>query len=202
MASIAKVQNPISRSSFSKTRRICEQSGTNSRSTGGIAILSPGVSQTGYRDSPPNISFSIKRTLLLSAPGEKWVSISKTKTRLFQQEYENAIFATSGKPHWESYRKGKKICPTDFIDFKAADEKSSGQGIIFGTKPMEILIPYIKVLTKRDDLVVEPFSGSGTTLIAAEKMDRRCHRREKSPVYAEVIRTSGEKITGKRATKL
>ncbi|MFA5871414.1 MAG: DNA methyltransferase [Parcubacteria group bacterium] len=121
---------------------------------------------------------------------------------LFQQEYENAIFATSGKPHWESYKKGKKICPTDFIEFKAADEKSSGQGIIFGTKPLEILIPYLKVLTKRGDLVVEPFSGSGSTLCAATKMGRRCYGMEKSPVYAEVIRNRWEKLTGKKATKI
>jgi DNA modification methylase len=115
---------------------------------------------------------------------------------LLQQEYENALYATSGKPHWESYEKGKKYCPTDFIEFKAADEKSSGQGIIFGTKPTEILIPYLKVLTKRDGIVIEPFGGSGSTLIAAEKLGRRCHIMEKSPVYAEVIKRRFEKLTG------
>lgn len=121
---------------------------------------------------------------------------------LLQSEYENALFATSGKPHWESYEKGKKYCPTDFIEFKAADEKSSGQGIIFGTKPLEILIPYIKVLTKREDLIIEPFGGSGSTLIAAEKMKRRCYILEKSPVYSEVIRRRWEKLTGQKANKL
>lgn len=121
---------------------------------------------------------------------------------LFQQEYENAIFATSGKPYWEGYEKGKKICPTDFISFKAADEKSSGQGIIFGTKPVEILIPYIKVLTQRDDLIVEPFGGSGSTLIAAEKLKRRCYLMEKSPVYCEVIKKRWEKLTGGKAEKI
>jgi len=121
---------------------------------------------------------------------------------LFQQEYENALFATSGKPHWENYEKGKKICPTDFIDFKAADEKSSGQGIIFGTKPLEILTPYIKVLTKRGDLIVEPFGGSGSTLIAAIKMNRRCYLMEKSPVYAQVILKRWEKETGKIPKKI
>jgi DNA modification methylase len=121
---------------------------------------------------------------------------------LLQSEYENALFATSGKPHWESYEKGKKYCPTDFIEFKAADEKSSGQGIIFGTKPTEILIPYLKVLTKRDDLVIEPFGGSGSTLIAATKMERRCFLMEKSPVYAEVIKSRWEKLTGMKAQKI
>ena len=121
---------------------------------------------------------------------------------LLQQEYENALFATSGSPHWESYAKGKKNCPTDFIDFKAADEKSSGQGIIFGTKPLEILIPYLKVLTKRGDLVVEPFGGSGSTLIASIKLNRRCFLMEKSPVYTEVILNRWEKTTGKKVRKI
>lgn len=126
----------------------------------------------------------------------------ESEEELLQNEYETALFGIQGKPHWENYEKGKKICPTDFIEFKAADEKSSGQGIIFGTKPTEILIPYIKVLTKRDDLVVEPFSGSGSTLCACEKMSRRCYGMEKSPVYAEVIRNRWEKLTGKKAIKL
>jgi len=121
---------------------------------------------------------------------------------LLQNEYENALFATSGKPHWESYKKGKKYCPTDFVEMNAADEKNSGQGIIFGTKPLELLIPYLKVLTKRDDLIIEPFGGSGSTLIAAEKMKRRCYLMEKSPVYAEVIKYRWEKLTGQKAKKL
>lgn len=121
---------------------------------------------------------------------------------LFQNEYETALFAISGKPQWESYEKGKKYCPTDFIEYKAADEKSSGQGIIFGTKPTEILVPYIKVLTKRDQLVLEPFGGSGSTLIASTKIGRRCFIMEKSPVYAEVILNRWEKFTGKKRTKI
>ncbi len=124
------------------------------------------------------------------------------ETELLQNEYEAAIFATSGKPHWESYEKGKKICPTDFIEFKTEDEKSSGQGIIFGTKPLPILIPYIKVLTRRGDLIVEPFGGSGSTLIAAEKLGRRCFIMEKVPTYCEVIKHRFEKLTGKKATKI
>lgn len=116
-----------------------------------------------------------------------------------QEEYETALYAISGKPQWEGYQKGKKIMPTDFIEFNASDEKHSGQGVVFGTKPTEILIPYIKVLTKRDDLIVEPFGGSGSTLIAATKMKRRCYIIEKSPVYAEVIRARWENLTGQKA---
>lgn len=130
------------------------------------------------------------------------LNVEPEAEEMLQNEYETALYAISGKPHWEGYAEGKKNCPTDFIEYKASDEKSSGQGIVFGTKPTEILIPYIKILTKRGDLVLEPFGGSGSTLIASTKMNRRCFIMEKSPVYAEVIRNRWERITGKKAVKL
>jgi DNA modification methylase len=119
-----------------------------------------------------------------------------------QEEYETALYGIGGKPQWEGYESGKKYQPTDFIEYQVSDEKSSGQGVIFGTKPIEILIPYIKVLTKRGDLVVEPFCGSGSTLIAATKLKRRCFIMEKSPVYAEVALKRFEKLTGLKRVKV
>jgi DNA modification methylase len=130
------------------------------------------------------------------------LNIEDEKDELIDNEYQTALFAISGKPHWESYGKDKKYCPTDFIEYKAADEKSSGQGIIFGTKPTEILIPYIKVLTKRDQLVLEPFGGSGSTLIASTMLKRRCFIMEKSNVYAEVILNRWKKLPGKEPIKI
>ncbi len=119
-----------------------------------------------------------------------------------QEEYETALYAIGGKPQWEGYEGGKKYQPTDFISYQASDEKHSGQGVIFGTKPIEILIPYIKVLTKRGDLVVEPFCGSGSTLIASTKLKRRCNIMEKSPTYAEVALKRWENLTGQKRVKL
>src|SRR3989338_1197145 len=139
---------------------------------------------------------------LVGTGGEIELNLDPETEPLFQNEYDNALFATTGSPTWESYGKGKKYCPTDFITHIAADKKSSGQDIIFGTKPLELLIPYIKVLTKRDDLVLEPFGGSGSTLIAALKLERRCYVMEKSSVYTEIIKQRWEKHTGKKAIKI
>lgn len=126
----------------------------------------------------------------------------KDEEAILQNDYETALFAISGSPHWEAYGKGKKYCPTDHIDFKADDAKASGQSIIFGTKPLEILIPYIKILTKRGDLIVEPFGGSGSTLCASYKLGRRCFIMEKCETYAQVILARFEKLSGKKAVKI
>ena len=146
--------------------------------------------------------FFNKTDIALVGTGGDVALNTNDEDELFQNLYENAVFATSGKAYFEPYEKGKKICPTDFISHTSADEKSSGQAIIFGTKPIELLIPYIKVLTKRNDLVLEPFGGSGSTLIASVKMGRRCFIMEKSHVYAEVIMNRWEKETGKKRKKV
>ena len=138
---------------------------------------------------------------LVGTRGDIALNLNPEADELLQNEYENALYATSGKPHWEGYERGKKICPTDFTECNAANEKSSGQSIIFGTKPLELLTPYIKVLTKRNDLIIEPFGGSGSTLIAAHKMGRRCYVMEKSSVYTEIIKRRFEKTTCIKAKK-
>ncbi|EKD57448.1 MAG: ParB protein, partial [uncultured bacterium] len=40
---------------------------------------------------------------------------SEPEEELLQNEFETALYATSGKPHWEGYERGKKDQPTDFI---------------------------------------------------------------------------------------
>lgn len=145
--------------------------------------------------------FSKHDIAMVGASGEVLYNHDKEPDGL-QEEYETALYAISGRPQWEGYEGGKKYQPTDHIDFIASDEAHSGQGVIFGTKPLEILIPYIKVLTKRGDLVVEPFCGSGSTLIASVKLKRRCYIMEKSPVYAEVAMKRWEKETGGKRVKI
>lgn len=146
--------------------------------------------------------FSKHDIAMVGSSHQEEVLNTQPEEELLQNEYLTALYAISGKPQWEGYEKGKKIQPTDFIEHNASDEKNSGQGVVFGTKPIEILIPYIKVLTKRGDLVIEPFGGAGSTLIACEKLKRRCYLMEKSPVYAEVIKKRWENLTKLSAKKI
>lgn len=136
-----------------------------------------------------------------TSEGHKGLDLSE-EDPLLEEQYRTALFAIAGKPEWEGYKKGKDYCPTDFVEFNAADEKSSGQGIIFGVKPLPILIPYIKVLTRRGQIVLEPFGGSGSTLMASVALGRRCFIMEKVPTYAQVILDRWTKTTGKQPVKI
>jgi len=51
-------------------------------------------------------------------------------------------------------------------------------------------------------IVLEPFSGSGTTIIAAEQTERRCFAMELSPVYCDLAVRRWETFTGAKALRL
>lgn len=54
--------------------------------------------------------------------------------------------------------------------------------------PVALPSSYIEAVTSRDDLVFDPFVGSGTTIIAADQLGRRCFAMEIDPRYCDVIR--------------
>lgn len=66
-------------------------------------------------------------------------------------------------------------------------------------KPVEIFARPIRKHTKVGDVCFEPFSGSGSQLIAAEQLKRRCYAMEISPVFVDVAVKRWEQFTGRKA---
>lgn len=70
------------------------------------------------------------------------------------------------------------------------------------TFPVGLPGEYIKAMTQKNDIVIEPFGGSGTTLIACEQTGRQCRIMELEPKYVDVIINRWEKFTGEKAVLL
>ena len=68
-------------------------------------------------------------------------------------------------------------------------------------KPIECMARPIRNHGKAGDVVYDPFCGSGTTLIAAEQLDRTCVAIEISPAYCDVIAQRWERVTGHKAQR-
>ena len=66
-------------------------------------------------------------------------------------------------------------------------------------KPVAMVADAIRDCSKRGDIVLDAFGGSGTTLIAAEKCGRAARLIEYDPAYCDTIIRRWEKVTGKRA---
>lgn len=68
-------------------------------------------------------------------------------------------------------------------------------------KPVEIYVRPIENHTVSGDLVADAFAGSGTQIIAAEQLNRRCYGLEISPAYCDVIVERWQNLTGGKATR-
>jgi len=68
-------------------------------------------------------------------------------------------------------------------------------------KPINLVADAIKDCSKRGGIILDPFGGSGTTLISAEKTGRVARLIELDPHYCDVIVQRWEKLTGKKAVK-
>lgn len=62
-------------------------------------------------------------------------------------------------------------------------------------KPVELHMKILEDFSKPDDVVLDCFGGSGTTLIACEMTGRKCLMMEISPDYCDIIRKRYEKLT-------
>jgi DNA modification methylase len=65
-------------------------------------------------------------------------------------------------------------------------------------KPIELCARAIKNSSKQNNIVLDLFGGSGSTLIAAEQLNRKCLMMELDPQYCEVICRRWEKLTGNK----
>jgi len=68
--------------------------------------------------------------------------------------------------------------------------------------PAELPRAVITFLTAPGEIVFDPFCGSGTTIIAAEQLGRRCYAIEISPAYCDVAVRRWEEFTGQKATRI
>ncbi len=66
-------------------------------------------------------------------------------------------------------------------------------------KPIDLLVYLIKNSSKENNLIVDLFGGSGSSLIAAEQTNRICYTMELDPRYCDVIIKRWETLTGQKA---
>ena len=69
-------------------------------------------------------------------------------------------------------------------------------------KPVKLMARLIRNSTRPKELVLDLFGGSGSTMIAAEQIDRRCFMMEFDPKYCDAILARWEKLTGEEAEKI
>jgi DNA modification methylase len=69
-------------------------------------------------------------------------------------------------------------------------------------KPVELVERMLRNSATEGDVVFEPFSGSGTTLLACERLSLSCRAIELDPRFVQVAIERWEAFTGKKAVRL
>ena len=69
-------------------------------------------------------------------------------------------------------------------------------------KPVKLMARLVKNSSLKDQIILDLFGGSGSTMIACEQLDRTCYMMELDPHYCDVIVDRWEKLTGEKAEKI
>ena len=113
----------------------------------------------------------------------------------YQWKHEPCLYGwKDGASHnWYSDR-----CQTTILEF----DKPARNGEHPTMKPVELFAYQIQNSTKKNDIVLDLFGGSGTTIIACEQTGRIGYSMELDPKYCDVIIKRYENLTGKKAVKI
>ena len=82
------------------------------------------------------------------------------------------------------------------------DQRGDSDNIHPTQKPVELFERPISYHTEADEVCYEPFLGSGTTMIACERLGRRCYGMEIGPHYVDVAVKRWEEFTGGKAERI
>lgn len=122
-----------------------------------------------------------------------WVKNSIVMGRQdYQWQHEPILYGwkKGGKHRWYSDRKQSTVLN---FDRPLRNEEHPTM------KPVELIGYLMKNSSAVNQVVVDGFLGSGTTLVCAEQLQRVCYGMELDPVFCDVIVTRWEKLTGKKA---
>jgi DNA modification methylase len=128
-----------------------------------------------------------------------WVKPNGGRGGLYRSQHELvAVFKAGSESHRNNVELGKFGRNRANV-WTSYDVPSAGDELLAShptVKPVAMLADILRDCTKRGDLVLETFLGSGSTLIAAEETGRACVGVELNPYYLDVSIRRWQAITG------
>jgi DNA modification methylase len=110
----------------------------------------------------------------------------------YHWQHEPCWYAVKGKGHWSGDRKQSTL-------WTIASRDQDAETVHGTQKPVECMRRPMLNNASPGQAVYEPFSGSGTTIIAAETSGRICHAMELDPAYVDVAVLRWQAFTGQSA---
>ena len=122
----------------------------------------------------------------------------------YHWKHEPCLYAVKkgAKHNWQGSRKESTVWDISNQSAMGGKKEEGEEKTNHSTqKPIECMAKPIRNNTAEGEGVYDPFLGSGTTLIAAEKLNRICYGLEIDPGYCDIIVQRWCKLTGKKAKR-
>jgi len=120
------------------------------------------------------------------------------------------VFKNGSAPHINNFELGQHgrarsnvwdypAVRTFFKDAETGERRDGLMRLHPTPRPVAMLMDIFLDCSKRSDIVMEPFIGSGTAVLAAEKTGRRCYGIDMEPRYIDLAIQRWQNLTGKQA---
>jgi len=129
-----------------------------------------------------------------------WVKNLYGQGKLYNRMHEDILFCGSGS--FYKVDKDVDVWKEDSVR-NFGGSKNANEGVGHPTqKPVNLCLRAIKNSSKNEDIIMDLFLGSGSTLIACEKTNRICYGMEIDPKYIDVVVQRYVDYTGNNKIKL
>lgn len=123
----------------------------------------------------------------------------------YRNQHEFILFASNNKSiSFDNKSESNVFEYPSPTSFKFRHEDNAGESKLPHPtmKPIALIAKTLKNSSKKGDVILDSFGGSGSTLMACEQTNRHCYMIELDPKYVDVIITRWEKFTGEKAKNI
>lgn len=122
---------------------------------------------------------------------------------VWDKRTSEAADALQGVPFellWIEGKRAHEIIRHNWAGITARERTGLDKGVRYHPtqKPVEVMARVVEYLSEPSDVVLDPFIGSGTTLLAAHRESRICYGMEVNPSYCDVVAKRWQTLTGER----
>ncbi len=133
-----------------------------------------------------------------------WAKTNGGMGSLYRSQHELVfVFKHGAKPHINNVELGRhgrnRTNVWTYAGANSFGEEREDLALHPTVKPVDLVADAILDCSNRGDLILDPFAGSGSTLIAAERTGRRCAAIELDPLYCDTIIRRARKVCGLQA---
>jgi len=133
-----------------------------------------------------------------------WVKDNGGMGSFYRSQHELVLVYRNGNaPHINNFGLGKHRYRTNVWNYPGVNTfKGKGHELLAlhpTVKPVALIADAMRDCSNRKGLILDPFAGSGTVLLAAERTGRYARAMELDPLYVDVAIARWERLTGRKA---